>query len=1085
MNFTKRIIKNLKKFFKSKLAVLIALIGLGTFGYSKVVQADSNYVFSTVYQYYMLDNRADAFKDQGKDEKHAANMANLGSGGISGSFSYYDIVNSAPSDVKGADSTARSFVSMMATYSTFKYFSNRVQGFESIIPAISRGLTLVFLLPVALILDVLGLIIPAVIKILAKLNIISFLGAMITNQGIATDLPAKLGISKGQFKQFTDILLGILAISIIISLVLALRKGTTNVDRKYLNKFKGRLISLVALPVAVGIGASLIQDLTNLTSNIPLTQTSYSRYMIDDRSWAYNYNFAPSGNSASGSDIKPSGKGSFVDLAFDPYTENGGKRIAAINSASSLTGNGAIFPNASLALAYGTGQTFSATDYINFQGSAESLQKTNGLGGATYGSYYSYAKSWSDKKLLDVDNAYYGTGGKMNDGDQNGSYKSAVDDYKNDDKLNTAKQVAWRDRFIYGAKNSGSLDKYYGDNPSQEMIQGNVGGTGNRTVPSDQSMFLILSTIFDETGGRYYIAAPARGLKQGMAVFDSNRSDYYVVSMVGITFFTTLILIAQALLIVTVLLALIAALMSFGIIDMNVRPFKAWLKGATLGDLEYSAAFCIYAIGIAGTIVFFNLLPPIILSFVKYASQLIIGGIAKIAEMTPSTPQASMAYNSIPLILSGAVAIAFFVLWIKNKKFRNMLIDVFSFAWDWARATGDRLERQASGGSTESGMKEARKGNHVRANKCYNAVKQHAKDWFNKYGNDEDKNPKYGKDKDFENPNDSQLPPVQESEHDDDTATLPSANVPGVPSSQANKGTSTQQIKRQGQYDRIKNSLAEVQNNPHLKPNSVSDVLDVQDSVDKFKANPSQENFDNAKKHLELLKKHMKADGSSKEELEPINNAIKELDAMGKDSGLKTDKPLIKKSEHSNTPENGKQPNTNNVHTDHNSEATKGNNKSNYVDNKVSAKKSGSKANNDPIVHRHTQYTSEDITKSGKKNRKVIDVTDKSDIQKITQQDVTKPVIQHKPVRVVHDNQIKGVISALGNASQNKQVKRALKLLRNSQNQGDVKRNLRNLQKSVRTLDRATKNQINTNQLAKSLTDIAKKIIISKDGIYK
>ncbi|MCT7691000.1 MAG: hypothetical protein N5837_07415, partial [Lactobacillus crispatus] len=123
------------------------------------------------------------------------------------------------------------------------------------------------------------------------------------------------------------------------------------------------------------------------------------------------------------------------------------------------------------------------------------------------------------------------------------------------------------------------------------------------------------------------------------------------------------------------------------------------LKGATLGDLEYSAAFCIYAIGIAGTIVFFNLLPPIILSFVKYASQLIIGGIAKIAEMTPSTPQASMAYNSIPLILSGAVAIAFFVLWIKNKKFRNMLIDVFSFAWDWARATGDRLERQASGGS--------------------------------------------------------------------------------------------------------------------------------------------------------------------------------------------------------------------------------------------------------------------------------------------------------------------------------------------------------------------------------------------------
>lgn len=83
------------------------------------------------------------------------------------------------------------------------------------------------------------------------------------------------------------------------------------------------------------------------------------------------------------------------------------------------------------------------------------------------------------------------------------------------------------------------MDKYYNEPPSYEQMT-NAVGTNNGKAFSDQSMYLILSTMFDETGGKYYIDAPTRGALQAKAVFDSNRSNYYVVSMVGTPFLPSL-----------------------------------------------------------------------------------------------------------------------------------------------------------------------------------------------------------------------------------------------------------------------------------------------------------------------------------------------------------------------------------------------------------------------------------------------------------------------------------------------------------------------------------------------------------------
>ncbi|WP_222836504.1 hypothetical protein, partial [Lactiplantibacillus plantarum] len=67
--------------------------------------------------------------------------------------------------------------------------------------------------------------------------------------------------------------------------------------------------------------------------------------------------------------------------------------------------------------------------------------------------------------------------------------------------------------------------------------------------------------MFGETGGKYYIDAPARGVMQVKATFDSNRSNYFVVSMVGNPFFTIFGLIAKPIVQLVVLCAVVFAVL--------------------------------------------------------------------------------------------------------------------------------------------------------------------------------------------------------------------------------------------------------------------------------------------------------------------------------------------------------------------------------------------------------------------------------------------------------------------------------------------------------------------------------------------
>src|SRR5699024_6648924 len=327
----------------------------------------------------------------------------------------------------------------------------------------------------------------------------------------------------------------------------------------------------------------------------------------------------------------PTNDNSYVDLKYNPYTGDGKKRIKQINSKSSLakTEDGDnIFPNTALTISYGMSESFSAIDYINYKGTkaSKSFYGRDDGDGKSFGSYYEYAEN-NKEELIDIDKSYKPSGGSKEEDkeSQEGGYVEAIDDYKSDDdKLIGTPQTAWRDRFIYGAKSSGeNIDAYYGESPSVEQMENEV-GKHEESAFSTQSMFLILSTMFNETGGKYSIEAPSRGVMQAKAAFDSNRSSYYVVSMVGNSFFTIFGLISRPIIQLVVMLATITAILSLGVIEMNTKPLMAWLKGITLGDMEYSKALIIYCVGIGGTILTLILIPAMIAGVLETVGKFVL-----------------------------------------------------------------------------------------------------------------------------------------------------------------------------------------------------------------------------------------------------------------------------------------------------------------------------------------------------------------------------------------------------------------------------------------------------------------------------
>ena len=874
--------KNVKSFFmtlkrvvNSKVVVLLSMMTLFALGTMKVANAEVNYEFANAFQYFMLDNRADQVKE-GAQEKKAVHIASLGSGGVTGSFSYSEIVNSAPGTGKAKEKnkkTAEQFVTEMATYSTFNYFSNKIQGFESITPTIGRFVAVV-LIPFAILVDFLGLILPSMLNLLAKLNVIPLLGAAITNLGVQSNLFQALSITKEQVNTIVNIALSVSTSFILIAVFMTLRRGGQNIDRRWLKRLEGRLFTIICLPLVVGFSATLLNSIGDLASTAPVMDSSnFSNYLIDVRSWAYNYNFAPNGNSASASDLKAT-KG-YVDLDFNPYTDPGQARIKQINSKSSIVGDGSIFPNTSLMLAFVTSSSFSATDYINYQGSEESKQNN------TYGSYYDYANNYTNKKLVDVEKAYVPSSGQTygNKTDQNGPYKSAINDYKVDgkDTLNTSKVTAWRDRFIYGAKNAGDLNKYYGESPSQEMVKNMVGGTKSSTIPSDQSMFLILSTIFDETGGRYYVSAPSRGAYSLIGKFDSNRSDYYTVSMVGEPLFTVFALLGGPLINLVCLLAAVVALFSVGFVEMNVRPLSTWLKGLFIGDIEYSGAFIIYSLGISGTVAVYTVMPSLIMGFFNALSSGVVKTIPTVAGLTPTSPQQSLAYHGVPKIIAGCIAILMTVLYFKSEKFRNTLNEVYTFVWNWALEAGDRLERSINTQIAQDrdkakmlGAKTERYPFLENANKLDNRFKA----WSNRVR---------GLENDPEElPNGGEMP-ISEHEEQEELNGNPYDSRTERP-----KGPSD--IKRDGQIQRAENALDEVIDNPDISDELSDKASDAQNTLDELKKNPSTDAITDAQNSLHDLRDQLVSDGASDEAIAAVDRALDEINEVGQDQGLDMDR---------------------------------------------------------------------------------------------------------------------------------------------------------------------------------------------------
>lgn len=901
----KKIITYLVKFVKSKFAVIAVLFAILSIGVVRQASASSeNYNFSTCYQYYMLDNRRDSTRLQAGNQK-IANIAPLGSGGISGTFSYNDIVNSAPNERD--ESVATKFVSMMATYSTFKYFSNKVQGFESWGGYVGRFLLMLLLLPLSVLMDFVTLLVPAMIKALSTFNIIPFLGSMLTNFTFKSGMFDALGLSKAQVTAFFNAFLAVAISFIIISLVMALRHGSQHIDQRHLRKFETRILTLIVLPLVIGAGATLMQNVGDLVSKIPALDATLARYLVDDRSWAYNYNFAPIGNSNGKSDIKGN-SGSFVDLSFDPYDPNGRDRIAQINQNSSLAGKGSIFPNSALLLAYGMSQSFSATDYINFEGSAQS---THLLGQSpdtrsTFGSYYLDALQFSPQQLLDTHHAYLpSTHQQTNKKDQEGSYTAAIDDYDaGHHQLNTSNVNTWRDRFIYGVKNSGDLDKYYGETPSQEMIKNQVGGTSAATVPSDQSMFLILSTIFEENGGRYYINAPARGIKQVQGQFDSNRSEYYVVSMIGNPFFTIIGMLTQPVLTLVALLALILAILSVGLLDMNIKPFAAIFKAMVAGDIEYLAAFIFYTLGIVGTTVMFIIMPSIFVMLMTGVSRFVVQAIPRVANMVPQSAQQSLAFNGTPLIIQGFIALLVGVLWFRSRKFRDRLNELYCMPWNWAQAAARRVENKVS--EISRGSKRFAFETNARAERPFLAAQKlndqlkemalnalsatpyapaakaaQALDGMDKRKNVVESN-------NMPNPDSLQDDPQQDDSDDTEDSMLKTQNRNG-------ESQTPGEIKRRGQFDRLDSDLSDIQNDPNTSPQTVDKILNTQKAVNEFRAKPTKQNYDAAKDSLNDLSHHLWDARASKPQLASANKATREFVDIGKGYDLDPKKSQMNK----------------------------------------------------------------------------------------------------------------------------------------------------------------------------------------------
>lgn len=668
------------------IATLI-LTTLGLFGGIAKTSADS-IDLSGVYQYFLLDNQNGYNADDKKakhDIKHPTGA--LGSGGNHGRFNYTQIVEGAGKDNRAS---AKQFSSEMATLSGYHYFNVTNEGFSGIFNSAGTFLEGLVLIPFGMIIDLSNVIYHIFSNVIVKYNVFTMLGNAFGNTGVASGLADALGISKSFLESIVSLAMAFFAIILIIGIIKALSHEDA-FSMSHWKKNLQRIVGFLAMPVVVTFCSMLISDLTADSTTVGKQSPDFANYIINVQTWAKdNFNMNVGGAKGISSSTKD---GTYLDSSWNPYADNG-KKASQIGQALFQEGplSGTAFPNTALAVQLMSNKTFTAEDYLSY---IESTDNANGVKTALKG----FGKD--AKNLYDYKNAYTSMGTKKDNWDISGSpFVKAKDDYGDAKNPTTGPVQAWVERYIYGAKSTGDLKDYYGVNPSMEQVYADFGGnsSGGQRL-SDASTFLALNTKFDVEGGTFSINNPAQGIKGTVASFAYQTPVWSSYSLVGSALYTLPKMIGSALFTMIVLLAILIAILRVGLIEMNVDPLRAWFKAIFKGDIEYTYASVVYAVGILGTVILMSYVGPILSGALNKIINTLFGPLTQnITFNTSGTPSVGgtelIGLSGIITFVIALVALRFFA---KEPKFREGLVEMLTLPWTWASATGHKLEAQADG----------------------------------------------------------------------------------------------------------------------------------------------------------------------------------------------------------------------------------------------------------------------------------------------------------------------------------------------------------------------------------------------------
>ena len=698
-----------KAFFKSKFLVVATLIltGLGLFGGIAKTSAD-NIDLSGVYQYFLLDNQDGYSADDKKaahDIKHPTGA--LGSGGNHARFNYTQIVDGAGSSNRAS---AKQFCSEMATLSGYHYFNVTDQGFNGMFNHAGTALEGLILVPFGLIFDLSGVIYHLFSNAIVKYNVFTLLANVFANSGVGSGLADAFGISASFLKDVFSLLLSLFSILMIIAVVKALSHEDA-FSMTHWKKILLRIVGFLAMPVTVMFCSMLINDLTADSLTVGKQDPVFANYIINTQTWAKdNFNMNIGGAKEISGDTKD---GTYLDPNWNPYADNG-KNAAQIGQALFKEGplSGTAFPNTALAVQLMRNGTFSAQDYLSY---IESTSNANGVKtalngfGKNAGNVYDFSVSYSSMGTKEPNWAIKDTPITCKDAPQD--YEASDDAKTNTSHRITSPVETWVDRYIYGAKNTGDLNDYYSQSPSNEQVYADFGGnsSGGQRL-SDASTFLALNTKFDTEGGTFSLNNPAQGIKGTVASFAYQTPVWSSYCLIGSPLYTLPEVIGEGIFTLIVLMAIMAAIFRVGLIEMNMDPLRAWALSVGKGDIEYTYASVIYALGIMGTVIMMNYVGPVFGTALNKIVNVLF---------TPLTQNITFSQTGTPSVggteligLSGIVTfiVALFALrlYAKDKKFRDGIADIMIWPWDIASEKGHQLEAQVSGNVSETIKKSIR-----------------------------------------------------------------------------------------------------------------------------------------------------------------------------------------------------------------------------------------------------------------------------------------------------------------------------------------------------------------------------------------